>query len=87
MLFLKDLRRLKMNQTAKITESFVSQTVVGGKEDGRFLTGTVTVTNAGVEIGNFSTDLLDNQGSVKYNKDVDNLTVFQMENKNANLDS
>ena len=76
-----------MNQTAKITESFVSQTVVGGKEDGRFITGTVTVTNAGVEIGNFSTDLLDNQGSVKYNKDVDNLTVFQMENKDANLDS
>ena len=76
-----------MNQTAKITESFVSQTVVGGKNDGRFLTGTVTVTNAGVEIGNFSTDMLDSRGSVEYNKTVDNLTVFQMENKNVNLDS
>ena len=76
-----------MNQTAKLTESFVSQTVVGGKEDGRFLTGTITVTNAGVEIGNFSTDMLDNRGSVEYNKGVDNLTVFQMENKNANMDS
>ena len=76
-----------MNQTAKITESFVSQTVVGGKNDGRFLTGTVTVTNAGVEIGNFSTDMLDSRGSVEHNKTVDNLTVFQMENKNVNLDS
>ena len=66
-----------MNQTAKLTESFVSQTVVGGKNDGRFLTGTVTVTNAGVEIGNFSTDLLDSPGSVKYNKEVSNLTTYQ----------
>lgn len=72
-----------MNQTAKLTESLVSQTVVGGKNDGRFLTGTVTVTNAGVEIGNFSTDLLDNRGSVKYNKTGENVTVFQVENKNA----
>ena len=72
-----------MNQTAKLTESFVSQTVIGGKNDGRFLTGTVTVTNAGVEIGNFSTDLLDNRGSVKYNKTGENVTVFQVENKNA----
>jgi hypothetical protein len=40
-----------------------------------------------VEIGNFSTDLLDNQGSVKYNKDVDNLTVFQMEYENDSVDN
>lgn len=68
---------------SKITESFVSQTVVGGKHDGQFLTGSVTVTNRGEEIANFSTMTLDKSAPMKYNKEADNVTVFQMESKNA----
>lgn len=71
-----------MNQTAKITETFVAQTVVGGKYDGQFLTGSITVTNRGEEIANFSTMTIDESARMKYNKEADNVTVFSMENKN-----
>ena len=72
-----------MTQNAKLTESFVSQTVVGGKYDGQFLTGSITVTNRGEEIANFSTTALDKSVNLKYNQEADNVTVFQMEDKNA----
>jgi hypothetical protein len=72
-----------MTQNAKLTESFVSQTVVGGKYDGQFLTGSVTVTNRGEEIASFSTIGVDKSTGLKYNKEADNVTVFQMESKNA----
>lgn len=70
-----------MNQTAKITETFVAQTVVGGKYDGQFLTGSITVTNRGEEIANFSTMTVDKSARMKYNKEADNVTVFSMEDK------
>lgn len=72
-----------MTQNAKLTESFVSQTVVGGKYDGQFLTGSITVTNRGEEIANFSTTALDKSAPLTYNKEADNVTVFQMEDKNV----
>jgi len=61
-----------------MTESYIVDTVVGGKFDGMKIPvhGSVTVTNRGEEIANFSTNILDNQGSVQYNKEVSNLTVF-----------
>ena len=67
-----------MNQNAKTTESYIVDTVMGGKFDGMKVPvcGSVTVTNRGEEIANFSTNLLDNRGSVQYNKEVNNLTVF-----------
>jgi len=70
-----------MTRNAKLTESFVSQTVVGGKYDGQFLTGSVTVTNRGEEIANFSTNLLDNHGTLKYNRETNNLTVYEVKGK------
>lgn len=70
-----------MNQTAKTTETFVAQTVVGGKYDGQFLTGSITVTNRGEEIANFSTMTVDKSARMKYNKEADNVTVFSMEDK------
>ena len=70
-----------MTQNAKLTESFVSQTVVGGKYDGQFLTGSITVTNRGEEIANFSTITVDKSARMKYNKEADNVTVFSMEDK------
>ena len=70
-----------MNQNAKMTESYIVDTVVGGKFDGMKVPvhGSVTVTNRGEEIANFSTNLLDNQGSVRYNKEVSNVTMFTFE--------
>ena len=67
-----------MNQTARVTETFVAQTVVGGKHDGLPLNGNITVTNRGEEIAKFSTNLLDNGGSVSYNREGNNLTVYNM---------
>ena len=68
-------------RTAKTTESYIVDTVVGGKFDGAKIPvhGSVTVTNRGEEIANFSTNLLDNQGSVRYNKEVSNITMFTIE--------
>lgn len=67
-----------MNQTARITETFVAQTVVGGKNDGLPLNGNITVTNRGEQIANFSTNLVDNVGTVTYNREGNNLTVYNM---------
>lgn len=67
-----------MIQNAKVTETYVTQTVVGGKFDGTPLTGSIIVTNRGEEIANFSTGLLDTEGKVQYNKEVENVTVFNM---------
>ena len=66
-------------QNSKMTETFVAQTVVGGKYDGTPLNGNITVTNRGEEIAKFSTNLLDNPQGIKYNKEADNVTVFSME--------
>jgi hypothetical protein len=64
-----------------MTESYIVDTVVGGKFDGMKVPvhGSVTVTNRGEEIANFSTNLLDNPGSVRYNKEVSNVTMFTFE--------
>lgn len=67
-----------MKSYAKTTETFVAQTVVGGKMDGTPLTGNITVINRGEEIANFSTNLLDNGGGLKYNKEASNLTVYEL---------
>jgi hypothetical protein len=73
-----------MTRNAKLTESFVSQTVVGGKYDGQFLTGSITVTNRGEEIANFSTMTLDKLAPMKYNKEAENLTVFELNKLSTN---
>lgn len=67
-----------MKSYAKITETFVAQTVVGGRMDGTPLTGNIIVTNRGEEIENFSTNLLDSQGGLRYNKQASNLTVYEL---------
>ena len=69
-------------QNSRLTETFIAQTVIGGKNDGLPLNGNITVTNRGEQIANFSTNLLDNPQGIKYNREADNVTVFSMENKN-----
>lgn len=66
---------------SKMTETFVATTVVGGKNDGLPLNGNITVTNKGEQIANFSTNLLDNHGTLKYNRETNNLTVYEMKGK------
>lgn len=63
---------------SKMTETFVAQTVVGGKNDGLPLNGNIVVTNRGEEIANFSTNLLDSEGGITYNKEANNLTVYSL---------
>ena len=65
--------------TAKMTESYIVDTVIGGKFDGAKIPvhGSVTVTNRGEQIANFSTNLLDKTGSLTYNKEVNNITTFK----------
>ena len=71
-------------QNSKMTETFVAHTVVGGKNDGLPLNGNIIVTNRGEEIANFSTNLLDNEGKITYNKEANNLTVYNIEPKGTN---
>ncbi len=63
---------------SRTTETFVAQTVIGGKLDGTPLTGNITVTNKGEQIANFSTNLLDNSAPLNYNREASNLTVYQL---------
>ena len=63
---------------SRTTETFVAQTVIGGKLDGTPLTGNITFTNKGEQIANFSTNLLDNSAPLKYNREASNLTVYQL---------
>ncbi len=63
---------------SKMTETFVAQTVIGGKDDGIPLNGNITVTNRCEQIANFSTNLLDNSGPLNYNREASNLTVYQL---------
>lgn len=63
---------------SKMTETFVAQTVIGGKNDGIPLNGNITVTNRGEQIANFSTNLLDNSGRLTYNRETNNLTIYQL---------
>ncbi len=65
-------------QNSRLTETFVAQTVIGGKNDGLPLNGNITVTNRGEQIANFSTNLLDKSGSLTYNREANNLTVYQL---------
>jgi hypothetical protein len=65
-------------QNSRLTETFVAQTVIGGKNDGLPLNGNITVTNRGEQIANFSTNLLDKSGSLTYNREASNLTVYQL---------
>lgn len=69
--------------TAKMTESYIVDTVIGGKFDGAKIPvhGSVTVTNRGEQIANFSTNLLDNHGTLKYNRETNNLTVYEMKGR------
>lgn len=63
---------------SRMTETFIAQTVIGGKNDGVPLNGNVIVTNRGEQIANFSTNLLDNSGPLTYNREASNLTVYQL---------
>lgn len=65
-------------QNSRLTETFIAQTVIGGKNDGLPLNGNITVTNRGEQIANFSTNLLDKSGSLTYNREASNLTVYQL---------
>ncbi len=65
--------------TAKMTESYIVDTVIGGKFDGAKIPvhGSVTVSSRGEEIASFSTNLLDKTGSLTDNNEVNNITTFK----------
>lgn len=67
-----------MPNNAKVTESFVAQTVVGGRYDGKDLDGEITVNSVNEKTTEISTNLLDTKAKVLYSNDVEsNVTLYR----------